>query len=581
MKILVLGNGFDIDHNLPTSYMDFLKFCNAALDIDNPDSAAIKVLNEAQKAYIESLKEDVTGKDYFNTLLKKNYLLNYFNCRIAQQGNNWIDFEGELRTIIQEFRSIELALKQTTQYVADKNHRIHQVMRGLGLSTMGSEQWDDVKLQAVRVTLSDSLDKFSKALEYYIAAFINQTTIIGVCPDVVKFDATHVLTFNYSTTYERVYGGLRWNETVDHIHGIAQKPAGMANIILGITTDGGAIESSFVEVEKYYQRITKRTGSEYKKWLQSRKDIDEKIEVMFFGHSLDATDSDVIIDLIANEKSEIFIYYYNDKAYKSIVANLISILGKDRLIKCVSGTVPKICFVKQTPHTKEDTAGIEITREIRALYKLYMLKESAITELLEKINGKILTCDIGYFYSQRKVISLFEALNELGSKILSKERALEICGMLQFEETSNGTCIYFDPEEWSDYAPWGEEIPCTKKTRELINLLNKANRERVSASDKSKSYFGVLSCKESQEIEKELVRILTEEDPDKAFWEEINEMIRVMHNKKLFEEAITKLNKQNHPLFLKTRIRHLNDAYNEYDFEVEYARQMAENYAEV
>ena len=580
MKILVLGNGFDIDHNLPTSYMDFLKFCNAALDADKPVSVAIKELKESQKEYIQKLKADKKGKDFFCRLLEKNYLLKYFNYRFAQQGNNWIDFEGELRTIIQEFRSIEVALKHTTQYYAEPNHRIHQVMRGLDLDAMGSENWDDVKLQAVRVTLSDSLDKFSKALEYYIATFINETTIIGVCPDVVEFDATHVLTFNYSATYKRVYGGLRWNEAVDHIHGVAQKSTDTANIILGITTEGGAIESSFVEVEKYYQRITKRTGSDYKKWLQSRKDLDEKIEVMFFGHSLDATDSDVIIDLIANEKSETLIYYYDDKAYKSIVANLISILGKDKLIKCVSGAAPKIRFVKQAPHTKEDTAGIEITREIRTLYKLYMLKESAITELLEKIDGKILACNVGYFYSQRKVISLFEALNELGSKILSKEKALEICGMLQFEETSNGACVYFDPEEWSDYAPWGQEIPCTKETRELINSLNKANRERARASDKSKSYFGVLSCKDSQEIAKELVRVLKEAEPDDVFWEEIDEMIRVMHNKKAFEEAITKLNKQNHPLFLKTRIRHLNDAYYEYDFEVEYNRQMAESYAE-
>ena len=73
---------------------------------------------------------------------------------------------------------------------------------------------------------------------------------------------------------------------------------------------------------------------------------------------------------------------------------------------------------------------------------------------------------------------------------------------------------------------------------------------------------------------------MKEAEPDDVFWEEIDEMIRVMHNKKAFEEAITKLNKQNHPLFLKTRIRHLNDAYYEYDFEVEYNRQMAESYAE-
>ena len=27
MKILLIGNGFDLEHGLPTSYMDFLDFC--------------------------------------------------------------------------------------------------------------------------------------------------------------------------------------------------------------------------------------------------------------------------------------------------------------------------------------------------------------------------------------------------------------------------------------------------------------------------------------------------------------------------------------------------------------------------
>ena len=32
MKILVLGNGFDLDHDLPTSYYDFMNFCNKVLN---------------------------------------------------------------------------------------------------------------------------------------------------------------------------------------------------------------------------------------------------------------------------------------------------------------------------------------------------------------------------------------------------------------------------------------------------------------------------------------------------------------------------------------------------------------------
>ena len=60
MKILVLGNGFDIDHNLPTGYMDFLNFCNYVLDMDNPESPYKAKLSDYQLEYIKVLEQPKT-----------------------------------------------------------------------------------------------------------------------------------------------------------------------------------------------------------------------------------------------------------------------------------------------------------------------------------------------------------------------------------------------------------------------------------------------------------------------------------------------------------------------------------------
>ena len=57
MKILVLGNGFDIDHDLPTGYIDFLNFCNCVLDVDNPESTYYSKLKASQIEYINILKD--------------------------------------------------------------------------------------------------------------------------------------------------------------------------------------------------------------------------------------------------------------------------------------------------------------------------------------------------------------------------------------------------------------------------------------------------------------------------------------------------------------------------------------------
>lgn len=414
MKILVLGNGFDLDHNLPTSYMDFLNFCNYTLNMDNPDSQYLGKLKEAQTSYIDILKNCDGIKDTFLSFIKNNHLLTYFNNRINKQGNNWIDFEREIKNIISEFKIIEINLKQSElySYCTDSNHKVHQVLKDLGLSYVDRDAWDEITLAATHEDLCHSLDNFSLALEYYISVFVNTTPIDGVSPDIINFDANKVLSFNYSDTYERIYGGVRWNESVDHVHGIALSTLGKeSNIILGITSNEKSMQSSYVEFEKYFQRITKRTGNEYKNWLQSRLETKENIEIMFFGHSLDSTDSDIIKDLICNENTIVYIYYYDENSHKQIVANLVETIGKESLIKYVSGQKPKIQFIKQKDHQKDNTAGFEITRDIRALYRMYSLSDDEINILLEKIKKRIETKDLSYFYSQKKSISLFEALN--------------------------------------------------------------------------------------------------------------------------------------------------------------------------
>ncbi len=72
-------------------------------------------------------------------------------------------------------------------------------------------------------------------------------------------------------------------------------------------------------------------------------------------------------------------------AYKQIVANLIEIIGKDKLVNFIYGEQPKIRLIKQQEHKKDSTVGLEITRDIRKIYRLYELSKDEITTLIEKI----------------------------------------------------------------------------------------------------------------------------------------------------------------------------------------------------
>lgn len=579
MKILVLGNGFDLDHNLPTSYGDFLDFCNSALELYTPYTDEYEKLNEKQQQYIDTLKNDEDSKNYFLNLIRKNCLLTYFNKQRNISGQNWIDFETEIKNIVNEFRSVELELQQSqkSQCKIDSYHRIYAIIDKLGFIPSSIDfVWDEVTLRAMHKTLLNALNDFSKALNYYVAKLINKTKVKGVSPDIIEFGADNVLTFNYSNTYERVYGGVRWNEKVDYVHGIANEDYGVTpNIILGITSKEIDIDDRYVEFEKYYQRITKKTGNDYKKWLQTRF-AKNGLEVLFFGHSLDVTDSDIIKDLICYESATTTICYHNDEAHRRIVANLIRIIGKDKLIQYVSGENPKIIFKEQRTHQSDNTAGVQIERDIRKLYKLYNLSNKEIDTLLNRIKKKINAKDLTYFYSQRKAIDLFEALQYQCIEKIHIEDFFEICKCLEPETNRKGKLRYFFMDEWSMETPWGEEKPCAAETIKLIGLVNKTNEISVEEVNSNKLYSIFAKLNTSKEIKEALIGVFSEENPDEKYWVDLEELIRCMINNELFREAFDLIRKEKLSVSVRSKFLHFESEYWYESFEYQMEEQTKE-----
>ena len=85
MKILLIGNGFDLAHGLPTAYKDFLKYCT--------DIRQQMFLNDNSPLY----------EAY--THIRYNTWVDYFlNCQ-SYIGDNWIDFESEISRVI---RALEI-----------------------------------------------------------------------------------------------------------------------------------------------------------------------------------------------------------------------------------------------------------------------------------------------------------------------------------------------------------------------------------------------------------------------------------------------------------------------------------------
>ena len=82
MKLLVIGNGFDLAHNLPTRYTDFLRYCKEYNEKDPVNNS-----NEINQEFLDFIKNNIWFK-YFTKLKELN------------QKSTWIDFEKEIANII-------------------------------------------------------------------------------------------------------------------------------------------------------------------------------------------------------------------------------------------------------------------------------------------------------------------------------------------------------------------------------------------------------------------------------------------------------------------------------------------------
>ena len=432
MNILLIGNGFDLEHNLPTSYKDFLEFCerariiyafheNASVDefiqtnlrdwkMDDSIKKKLSVAFEKRKCN-KIYKEDdcfdlkiITQNealDEMYTHIKENVWLEYFlNCA-SYLGENWIDFETEISRVIQALDSARFQIESGGS-VTGTEEREQKILVSLQKVAKGSLRDMYGNIAAIDNCvdyLNKELERLIRALEIYIAEFVGKIIVTKKSTDIEMLNPDHILSFNYSDTYERVYGE---GEQIkyDYIHGKADitKNVLTSNLVLGIDEylddDVKDKELEFLTFKKFYQRIYKSTGNAYLAWVDEIKDgyadylrkerysyatVAESFKdgnfdinpfqksvcadlaasecpqhtLYIFGHSLDVTDKDILKLFICNDNVQTKIFYYrknkNDKkVLGKLIKNLILIMGQDELVRRTGGAHKTIEFIPQT-----------------------------------------------------------------------------------------------------------------------------------------------------------------------------------------------------------------------------------------
>lgn len=405
MNILLIGNGFDLAHELPTKYTDFLEFIKVIKQILHKEKVSgidwgntcqeVRNLLNYNKGNVQT--NLLQKKQMWQDLINENIWIDYFLQNNMHGKENWIDFESEISDIIQSLdydmhgKDNDFGLyDEMTKALSNEFLDCHEQLSEFGI------------FKEIRDRLYTDLNNLICALEIYLAEYVNAIDCAKESPDIIetmmelKKDKdgvtksvimNKVICFNYTNTFERVYPNSRLN-VMDYIHGKAEKDRNNENnnMVLGIDEflpeERQNMHTEFIAFKKFYQRIYKQTGCKYKEWVdeiredylsylqKQKKEINgyadgiqsrfnrlaeqairrEKCKqhnLYIFGHSLDVTDRDILRDLILNDNVYTTIFYHNKDAMGQQIANLVKVIGQDELIRRTGGSTKTIEFKQQ------------------------------------------------------------------------------------------------------------------------------------------------------------------------------------------------------------------------------------------
>lgn len=297
-RMLVVGNGFDLAHGLPTRYQDML-------DALSRDTASWLSPEDRQR-------------------YRDNPFIKYFGEYKDLPG--WTGFENEIQKIVNYL---------CKKYDNIRPPTIHGDIESFFLDIRIAWRSHDTK--TMWNILQRDLDELISYIDVYLSKYIPSQLPKALSTDsqyprfVYKRHYDYFLSFNYTNTYFDFAEMMNDGNCIvvptedQFIHGCCSAMGASQNIVLGIE-DNDPSNLDTIYFKKYFQRIQKKTGREVFDWFDEKISSSEPIVTDIFGHSLDTTDKDILM-LIFEKSRYTNIYYYNQADYEQKIINLVRLYG--------------------------------------------------------------------------------------------------------------------------------------------------------------------------------------------------------------------------------------------------------------
>ncbi|WP_180062835.1 AbiH family protein [Acinetobacter sp. YH16042] len=433
MNILIVGNGFDLSHYLPTKYDHFMDVMDA-IETHTGDTMSFEELfskcrenwfiNKTKEFYKTEIITLEGGQlNNLKNLLKENSWYSYFKNHV-QEIKTWIDFELKINDVLKVLASFLLQIEKISNeqglsskeiffstdaplgkiFLTIENCHILELLKitksgyyaqrefldeEFGIYYQMTEVYsddedanfkfyianDNVQYQhgCYKVKIDKIMSNLHQELENFVEIFNKYLELIVTCLEPKRqlitpldywINPDKILSFNYTNTYKRLYDYA----DVEFLHGSHGEKQ---NIVLGVSDlDDDALKKlKAYGFTKYHQKLFKDTDylfldvyknkilsnrksqidlyeqlkgenrSAYRNVLNNRiKNSETMLDLNFYiwGHSLDISDKDYIIDLFSlnddmDRNVRVVIYHYDKTAKFSLLNNLLAILGKDKV----------------------------------------------------------------------------------------------------------------------------------------------------------------------------------------------------------------------------------------------------------
>lgn len=296
--VLIIGNGFDLAHELPTSYRHFLYFVSEVrkeiLGIDTDYKFDDKTRVEAVISQIKrnSRSNLFQNETVWKELIGDNCWVDYFLSREKDIGTGWIDFENEIQDVLESIKHIvrEKESGKKTPDISDLWHRveisdcIYSKQRATFSSggQIGSKKWCENVLRI----LENDLSNIEGAIERYLGEVeridfddVELSDIKEILDNRDESDSIKVFSFNYTNTVIKRYN--MDSDDVMFVHGRIRRDfnADKCNIVLGVdelVDIPEGLEGAFIPFQKFYRREAKQISHSA---LGIIKDYEEKATV--------------------------------------------------------------------------------------------------------------------------------------------------------------------------------------------------------------------------------------------------------------------------------------------------------------